>query len=317
MSHQNIPPEPAPGNSAGDGPARDEPPPTSIDPAQTPDGPSQDSPTTLKKQTKTTPMEVHHHGHLHTDKKWKEYLFQFLMLFLAITLGFFVENQREHYIENQRAKVFAKLLVNDLSIDTAELNRAQRVWGNIVTASDSLAVQLNEANFRHVPGGKIYYYEYWSGWRWSIISRDATLQQLKNSGSLRYLGDAALILKILDYEEAIKLTYLLQNKYEAEKIDNWKLVQSVFDQSVFDTLESIKGAARDSTNVLLSHSNELDSFLNKDFPLKTDDKAVLFQLKNWAQNTSRNYKVLLKDVVSTKRKAIDAIETLKQKYHLN
>ena len=94
-------------------------------------------------------------------------------------------------------------------------------------------------------------------------------------------------------------------------------MQSVFDQSVFDTLESIKGAARDSTNVLLSHSNELDSFLNKDFPLKTDDKAVLFQLKNWAQNTSRNYKVLLKDVVSTKRKAIDAIETLKQKYHLN
>ena len=44
---------------------------------------------------KTEPqMEVHHHGHVHADKKWKEYLFQFLMLFLAITLGFFVENLR-------------------------------------------------------------------------------------------------------------------------------------------------------------------------------------------------------------------------------
>ena len=49
-------------------------------------------------------MEVHHHGHVHEKKKWKDYLFQFLMLFLAVTLGFFVENQREHYIENQRAK---------------------------------------------------------------------------------------------------------------------------------------------------------------------------------------------------------------------
>jgi len=27
-------------------------------------------------------MEVHHHGHVHEKKKWKEYLFQFLMLFL-------------------------------------------------------------------------------------------------------------------------------------------------------------------------------------------------------------------------------------------
>ncbi len=46
-------------------------------------------------------MEVHPHGHVHSDKKWKEYLFQFVMLFLAITLSFFVENQREHYIEHQ------------------------------------------------------------------------------------------------------------------------------------------------------------------------------------------------------------------------
>jgi hypothetical protein len=37
-------------------------------------------------------MEVHHHGHIHENKKWKEYLFEFLMIFLAVTLGFFVEN---------------------------------------------------------------------------------------------------------------------------------------------------------------------------------------------------------------------------------
>jgi hypothetical protein len=32
--------------------------------------------------TQATDMEVHHHGHVHEKKKWKEYLFQFLMLFL-------------------------------------------------------------------------------------------------------------------------------------------------------------------------------------------------------------------------------------------
>ncbi len=59
-------------------------------------------------------MEVHHHGHVHEKKKWKEYVFQFFMLFLAVTLGFFVENQREHYIENQRAKQYAGFMIADI-----------------------------------------------------------------------------------------------------------------------------------------------------------------------------------------------------------
>ena len=33
-------------------------------------------------------MEVHHHPHVHHSKKWKDYLFEFLMLFLAVTAGF-------------------------------------------------------------------------------------------------------------------------------------------------------------------------------------------------------------------------------------
>ena len=58
-------------------------------------------------------MEVHHHAH-NADghrgkKKWTHYLWEFLMLFLAVTLGFFVENQREHYIEHKREKTIYSL----------------------------------------------------------------------------------------------------------------------------------------------------------------------------------------------------------------
>jgi hypothetical protein len=49
-------------------------------------------------------MEVHHSSHVQHSKKWKDYLYEFLMLFLAVTAGFFVENQREHFIENKRAE---------------------------------------------------------------------------------------------------------------------------------------------------------------------------------------------------------------------
>ena len=161
-------------------------------------------------------MEVHHHSHT-SRKKWTHYFWEFLMLFLAVTLGFFVENQREHYIERVRAKEYARLLTDDLAADIGEFNRTERVLNKIITAGDSLARILNIPDIRKVPGGKIYYYEYWSGWRWSVISRDATLQQLKNSGSLRYLRNTSLVRKILDYEESIRVIYMLQSKYETEK----------------------------------------------------------------------------------------------------
>ena len=48
-------------------------------------------------------MEVHHHSH--HPKKWKEYITEFLMLFLAVTLGFLAEYLREVYdLDNTEEK---------------------------------------------------------------------------------------------------------------------------------------------------------------------------------------------------------------------
>jgi hypothetical protein len=54
-------------------------------------------------------MEVHQHTHT-PRKKWTHYFWEFLMLFLAVFCGFLAENQREHMIENKRAKQLAKYL---------------------------------------------------------------------------------------------------------------------------------------------------------------------------------------------------------------
>src|SRR6186713_1700218 len=86
-------------------------------------------------------MEVHHHAH--TDrKKWTHYFWEFLMLFLAVTLGFFVENQREHYIENQRAKQYATFLHSDLVKDTANLTERILFMNKGIQAMDTLVMIL-------------------------------------------------------------------------------------------------------------------------------------------------------------------------------
>ena len=60
---------------------------------------SQEQPTgqplTPNPEPSTSNMEVHHHPNLHHRKKhWKEYFFEGLMIFLAVTLGFFAESYR-------------------------------------------------------------------------------------------------------------------------------------------------------------------------------------------------------------------------------
>src|SRR5580692_3822419 len=59
-------------------------------------------------------MEVHHHPDLkHKKKRWTGYFLEFLMIFLAVTLGFLAENLREHISEKDRAEIYAQSLIAD------------------------------------------------------------------------------------------------------------------------------------------------------------------------------------------------------------
>src|SRR6516162_8745575 len=48
-------------------------------------------------------MEVHHHPKVE-KKNFKEYFLEFLMIFLAVTMGFFAENIREKITDNNKEK---------------------------------------------------------------------------------------------------------------------------------------------------------------------------------------------------------------------
>src|SRR5258705_655529 len=89
-------------------------------------------------------MEVHAHSHTVPiaigGKKFTHYFWEFLMLFLAVFCGFLAENQREHYVENQREKQFINSLINDIEADTARLSI-------IVNGRDLREAQLDSLTF--------------------------------------------------------------------------------------------------------------------------------------------------------------------------
>src|SRR5664279_3910262 len=69
-------------------------------------------------------MEVHHHsgGH-HEEKHFKDYFLEFLMIFLAVTMGFLAENLREFITDKNHVEELAGQLKEDLSYDTTTLTR--------------------------------------------------------------------------------------------------------------------------------------------------------------------------------------------------
>src|ERR1043165_7450220 len=86
-------------------------------------------------------MEVHHHSHTER-KKITHYLWEFLMLFLAVFCGFLAENQREHMIEHQREKQYMITMLEDLKADTTLLHQALHYWNERNKSVDSVAEAL-------------------------------------------------------------------------------------------------------------------------------------------------------------------------------
>lgn len=184
------------------------------------------APATKELQTKndkpeTGNMEFHHQLHHAPGKKkhFKHYLFEFLMLFLAITLGFFVENQREHYVEHQREKQFMRSMVDDLQKDTANFNGAIADFTLINNHIDSLIPLLQDYNNLERNAKQIYQHAVWLHYYYKITYADRTIEQLKNSGNFRLIRNKKVSSSILEYDgrarnniEDMQNTYVYQNK---------------------------------------------------------------------------------------------------------
>ena len=121
------------------------------------------------------------------------------MLFLAVFCGFLAENQREHFVEHQRAKIYAKSFLSDLKADTSEILtgiKAERFRQN---AMDSIIMISYGLQDRMVVPGSFYYYSRFVSSLYTIDWNNSTINQLVQSGNLRLFRNKNLIDKINAY----------------------------------------------------------------------------------------------------------------------
>jgi len=254
-------------------------------------------------------MEVHAHSHT-PRKKWTHYLWEFFMLFLAITLGFMVENRREHYIEHNRAKVYAKGMIKNLAEDTMELSQIIHNGELAAVFLDSFLTLISDHDFDKIPTGKLYFYGLWGGYMRGFESNDATFQQMKSSGSLRYFDNPVLEQLIGEYDQLIRSMHSLDE----------------IDRPIF--LETRKARARifaykynnEASKIVQSsvftdfNSDVIDSFIKTNPPLLTGDIIIFNEYAELCR--SRNLKQQLTNNKRALSIATAIIKRIKKDYHL-
>ncbi|MBL7840931.1 MAG: hypothetical protein JNJ75_12360 [Cyclobacteriaceae bacterium] len=156
-------------------------------------------------------------------KRWKKYAFEFIMVFLAVFLGFLAENARENFAEKQQARELAKSFYEELKSDSLAV--ASKIQGRL---KKEHAIEYMIGFFRDsslTSSSKPLSVNF----IWAITARTpiiftprtVVLEQLKSSGSLRYfrnkelrdlIGDLSVSIDYIktrqDYENSIFETYM-------------------------------------------------------------------------------------------------------------
>ena len=178
----------------------------------------------IKQDQATDTMEVHHHTHAaHGKKTWKDYFWEFLMLFLAVFCGFLAEYQLEHKLERDRAKELAKSFYYELKNDSA--TAVVKVQNRIKqeNALSGVVAYFKDSSLTDVTRSFAINFNYGVSFRTPSIfePKTAILEQLKNSGSLRYFKNDELQSLIGD------LTVAIKNIYDRQELESQVRMQFV------------------------------------------------------------------------------------------
>lgn len=119
-------------------------------------------------------------------KNWKAYLFEFLLLFAAVSLGFFADNLRENFSDQQQGSEYIRSFYADLQTDTAIisgiirheeekvsiLNSVRPCWDSVSNNMPECVAMLARHSRVNNP----------------FIMTERTFQQLVNVGGFRLLN---------------------------------------------------------------------------------------------------------------------------------
>ena len=228
-------------------------------------------------------MEVHHHPNVE-KKSFKEYFLEFLMIFLAVTMGFFAENIREHFSDKTKEKEFIVSLKEDLISDTTQLHSLLPVSDTIYEKLDSLYLLMQAAG-KGEPYDihKLYYMNFTYGFGLFVfVPNNRTISQIKNTGGFSLIKNKACRDSITIYDNFNESDIKLNSAAYSDWMNDLnKMSQKIF---YYDQVKTF------------AHSfNQYNFFLNDSLQLKlvNNDKLLLIEYANKVRSLMMMFNILI------------------------
>lgn len=166
-------------------------------------------------------MEKHQHHHL-GPKKFKEYFFEGLMIFFAVSVGFIAENIREEMSMREKENGLIESFVLNLKTDTSSLrsNIERNLRKNQIL--DSLLLLANEDLTQ--PNNQYNFYNYFikGAYMSLFIPSDAAMTQIKTDGGLSIISKKGVLDSILKYDNQNKIIERHNGVYTEESENLWR-----------------------------------------------------------------------------------------------
>jgi len=248
-------------------------------------------------------MEVHTHTHPAsggTRKKWTHYLWEFLMLFLAVFCGFLAENIREHQIEHRREKQFMQSLVSDLTEDTAQIRESIATATKAKQYQDSILYYL----YLHPPTDYFpNFYRDTLSWnslpRLGLTFNEVTALQLKNAGNLRLIRKQEVVRKISLYWMEQENTRVNLDRYLVYRNRGREFEEKLYAYSDNDLAEI-----------------GLITLPDSGFRVINKEPAIWSEFSNIISHCRITTSQFIRQLEKLMKMGSDLIEVLKREYHL-
>ena len=251
-------------------------------------------------------MEVHHHPDLHhKPKPWKEYLLEGLMIFLAVTMGFFAESIREHLTDRTKEKEYMHSLIEELKYDTLKYDEVISKIAILNITLDSSYTNIKEAKrFNYILLGKWQFFINQEGveYRPGLT----TIQQMKNSGNLRLIENKEGSKKVMEYEAEVEASIERTNDYVAAARGKvYALEDALCDYSNFRKTDLGK-------RIIITDTTQQAGY---NMPIMTKDILKLNEFANSFINYKASNTSYKRSVEHAKQSAIELINLINKEYN--
>jgi len=248
-------------------------------------------------------MEVHHHPHIE-KKNFKEYFLEFLMIFLAVTLGFFAESLREHLVNSEKERTYIESIIQDLKRDTAEATRVIASQSLIFKKMDSaLKIPVESLNDINTQDTFYHYFIYFYSWIAGFIPHDNTITQLKNAAGFNVIQKKMVI------DSVNELYTFWEGPFKHNKdiyVNRWQKLDEFAMQMII--LPEPPNNSQDPVYTTYSHHAEM--FTRYDRPL-------LQQLYSFIRLEQSDIEVNMYDEGQYRHEAARLIKFIRKEYNLN